>query len=77
MVDLESITDHNEETMLEEMIETHAERTGSPLAQEVLDNWDVVARQMVKIIPRDYSASCVSGRKNTQRPWPHRSSSEP
>ncbi|MDE2894037.1 MAG: glutamate synthase subunit alpha, partial [Chloroflexota bacterium] len=54
MVELESITDHNEETMLEEMIETHAERTGSPLAQEVLDNWDVVARQMVKIIPRDY-----------------------
>ena len=54
MVDLESISDHNEETMLEEMIETHAERTGSPLAQEVLDNWDVVARQMVKIIPRDY-----------------------
>ena len=47
MVDLESITDHNESTMLEEMIETHMERTGSPLAAEVLDNWDVVLRQIV------------------------------
>ncbi|MDE2967137.1 MAG: glutamate synthase large subunit [Chloroflexota bacterium] len=54
MVDLESITDHNESTMLEEMIETHMERTGSPLAAEVLDNWDVVLRQIVKIIPRDF-----------------------
>ena len=54
MVDLETIDDANEATMLEEMIETHAERTGSPFAVEVLDNWDVVVRQIVKVIPRDY-----------------------
>ena len=54
MVDLETVKDPNEATMLEEMIETHAERTGSPFAREVLDNWDVVLRQIVKIMPRDY-----------------------
>ena len=54
MVDLEAVTDPNEATMLEEMIETHSERTGSPFAQEVLENWDVVLRQIVKVIPRDY-----------------------
>ena len=54
MVDLESIDDANEAAMLEEMIETHSERTGSSLSLEVLASWDVVLRQMVKVIPRDY-----------------------
>ncbi len=54
MVDLEPLAGANDIAMLAEMIETHAERTGSPLALEVLDNWDVVVSQMVKLIPRDY-----------------------
>ena len=54
MVDLEAVTDAYEAQMLEEMIETHEERTGSPLAREVLSNWDVVLKQIVKVIPRDY-----------------------
>ena len=54
MVDMERLTEANDIAMLEEMIETHAERTGSPLAPELLSNWDAVARQMVKIIPREY-----------------------
>ncbi len=54
MVDLEPVRDANDIAMLAEMIETHAERTGSPFAVELLDNWDVVVSQMVKVIPRDY-----------------------
>ncbi|MDE2891749.1 MAG: glutamate synthase large subunit [Chloroflexota bacterium] len=54
MVDLERVDDGNDAVMLEEMIETHAERTGSPFATEILENWDVVLRQMVKVVPRDY-----------------------
>jgi len=54
MVDLERVDDGNDAVMLEEMIETHAERTGSPFATEILENWDVVLRQMMKVIPRDY-----------------------
>ena len=54
MVDLEPVRDANDIAMLAEMVETHAERTGSPFADEILDNWDVVVSQMVKVIPRDY-----------------------
>ena len=54
MVDLEPLSEANDIAMLSEMIETHSERTGSPLALEVLENWDVVVGQIVKIIPRDY-----------------------
>ena len=54
MVDMEPLSEANDIAMLTEMIETHSERTGSPLALEVLENWDVVVGQIVKIIPRDY-----------------------
>ncbi len=54
MVDLERVSDPNEAATLEEMIETHSERSGSPLAVEVLENWDVVLQQIVKVIPHDY-----------------------
>ncbi len=54
MVDLEPVKSSSDRTMLREMIETHAERTGSSLSNEVLDNWDVVLGQMIKVIPREY-----------------------
>ena len=54
MVDLERVEDPPEINLLEEMIEAHAERTGSPHARRVLDHWDVVLPQIVKVIPRDY-----------------------
>ena len=54
MVDLESVADSHEASMLEEMIETHWERTGSPLANELLENWDAVRGQIIKVIPREY-----------------------
>ena len=54
MVDLEPVTDSREAETLEEMIETHVERTGSPLGAEVLARWSTVREQIVKIIPREY-----------------------
>ena len=36
------------------MIEDHHRHTQSPLARRILDNWDAVAPQVVKVIPADY-----------------------
>ena len=55
MVDLEPVQDHNDQNMLEEIINAHADRTGSPHAKDLLERWDVVLPQFVKVIPRDYA----------------------
>ncbi len=54
MVDLEPVEDARDRIMLYEMVETHAERTGSPHAAELLQRWDVVQPQFVKVVPREY-----------------------
>ena len=35
-------------------IARHAEETGSPLANRILENWDVALRTFVKVFPREY-----------------------
>ena len=39
---------------LQGLIEEHAERTGSTVAAEVLDNWSTTLGQFVKVMPTDY-----------------------
>ena len=36
------------------LVAEHVERTGSPVGQRVLDEWDDAAPQFVKIFPTDY-----------------------
>ena len=36
------------------LVAEHLERTGSPVAQRVLDGWDELRAQFVKIFPTDY-----------------------
>jgi glutamate synthase domain-containing protein 3 len=36
------------------LVAEHAERTGSPVAQRVLDEWDELLPSFVKIFPTDY-----------------------
>ena len=55
MVDLERVEELNDQSMLEEMITAHADRTGSPHAKDLLSRWDVVLPQFVKVVPRDYA----------------------
>ena len=54
MVDLEPVEDMRDRVVLQEMIKTHQERTGSPHAAELLRRWDVVLPQFVKVVPREY-----------------------
>jgi glutamate synthase domain-containing protein 2/glutamate synthase domain-containing protein 1/glutamate synthase domain-containing protein 3 len=53
LVELESLSEHDE-AELKDLIAEHAERTGSPVAQRMLDDWDVAVRAFVKVMPRDY-----------------------
>ncbi len=36
------------------LVAEHAERTGSPVAAELLQDWDAAAARFVKVMPRDY-----------------------
>jgi glutamate synthase domain-containing protein 3 len=39
---------------LQKRIQTHLEHTGSARAKALLENWDTVSDQFVKVFPRDY-----------------------
>jgi glutamate synthase (NADPH/NADH) large chain/glutamate synthase (ferredoxin) len=40
-------------------IEEHAERTGSPVAERVLADWDGELRRFVKVMPHDYKRALL------------------
>jgi glutamate synthase domain-containing protein 2/glutamate synthase domain-containing protein 1/glutamate synthase domain-containing protein 3 len=51
LVGLEGLTDDDAEEV-RALLEEHAERTGSPVAAELLESWD--ADRFVKVVPHDY-----------------------
>jgi glutamate synthase domain-containing protein 3 len=51
LVGLEALEAEDEAAVIE-LLEEHAERTGSPVAARLLAEWDPV--QFVKVIPHDY-----------------------
>jgi glutamate synthase domain-containing protein 3 len=53
LVDLEALSEHDE-AELKDLIAEHAQRTGSPVAQRMLDGWDEAVRRFVKVMPRDF-----------------------
>jgi glutamate synthase (ferredoxin) len=54
MVDLETLDDPEEIAELRQMIQTHADLTGSEKAKQVLENWEAMLPKFVKVMPRDY-----------------------
>jgi glutamate synthase (NADPH/NADH) large chain len=54
MVELESLVDESEIWMVYGMIEDHLRHTGSPVARRILDNWELVVTQIVKVLPTEY-----------------------
>ncbi|MFP4223462.1 MAG: glutamate synthase large subunit [Phycisphaeraceae bacterium] len=54
MVDLEKLEEPEDVAEVKELIARHLEYTGSPVAAEVLNNWDSVQGQFVKVMPIDY-----------------------
>ena len=54
MVELEKVEDSEDIAELQGLIQEHAERTGSSVATEVLNNWSTALGQFVKVMPTDY-----------------------
>jgi glutamate synthase (NADPH/NADH) large chain len=54
MVELESLVDESEDWLVHGMIERHFQHTESTLARRVLDNWELMVPQFVKVMPTDY-----------------------
>jgi glutamate synthase (ferredoxin) len=61
MVGLESL-DGEDIKLVKEMLRRHQEYTGSPVAAQLLKNWDKLAGQFVKVMPFDYKKA-LQGQK--------------
>ncbi len=55
MVDLERLEDGEESELVHDLIARHVVHTGSEFAARLLGEWERVRRQLVKVMPRDYS----------------------
>jgi glutamate synthase domain-containing protein 3 len=53
LVELEPLEEHDE-AELKDLVAEHAARTGSQVAQRILDDWDEAAQRFVKVMPRDF-----------------------
>jgi glutamate synthase (NADPH/NADH) large chain len=53
-VELESITDAEEEADVQSLIQRHVELTGSAVGAEALANWSQFMAQCIKVMPTDY-----------------------
>ncbi len=54
MVALERVEHEDDVAELLELIELHEQYTESSVAHDVLDNWETVVKQFVKVMPTDY-----------------------
>jgi glutamate synthase domain-containing protein 3 len=55
MVDLEQVTKETDGVeVMKQLIEAHAQLTGSPKAKQVLDQWPTILKKFVKVFPREY-----------------------
>ncbi|HCJ90619.1 MAG TPA: glutamate synthase large subunit [Acidaminococcaceae bacterium] len=54
LVNLEEVSEPEEKQKLRGIVERHAAMTGSPLAQELLQDWDQAVERFTRVIPRDY-----------------------
>ncbi|WP_414654110.1 glutamate synthase large subunit [Hyalangium sp.] len=68
MVELESLVDESEAWLVHGMIERHFQHTGSTLARRVLDNWELMVPQFVKVMPTDYKRVLLARRAARKPP---------
>ena len=53
-VELESLTDAEEEAEIQSLIQSHVELTGSVVGAEALANWPQFISKCIKVMPTDY-----------------------
>ena len=54
LVSLESADKPEDARLLRYLLENHVKFTGSPVAKQILDNWNDELRRFVKVMPNDY-----------------------
>jgi glutamate synthase (ferredoxin) len=54
MVELDYLTETEDEAVVKEMIEEHLKYTGSDRAAEILNNWLDYREKFIRVMPRDY-----------------------
>ena len=54
MVELSLLESEEDRAEVKGLIQTHMERTGSPLASRILSEWDSHAAEFIKVLPVDY-----------------------
>ena len=64
-VDLEPVEDEKDIETLRYWIARHAEETGSPRANWILENWDSMLPKFVKVFPHEYKRVLGVPRKET------------
>ncbi|RMH43642.1 MAG: glutamate synthase large subunit [Deltaproteobacteria bacterium] len=67
MVELESLVDESDLWLVYHLIEDHVRHTGSPLGQRVIDNWEHLVSQFVKVMPTEYKR-VLQARRAALRP---------
>ena len=72
MVELESLVDESEMWLVYGMIEDHVRYTDSALGIRVLDNWEHIVTQFVKVMPIDYKRVLQAQRAKARPPHARR-----
>jgi glutamate synthase domain-containing protein 3 len=54
MVELEDVVHEADVQILKELIEKHAQYTGSPKAKRILEAWEAYLPRFVKVMPNEY-----------------------
>jgi glutamate synthase (NADPH/NADH) large chain len=67
MVELESLAEESEAWLVRGLIENHARLTGSVQARRILDHWEHLVPQFVKVMPVDYKR-VLQARKAAAKP---------
>ena len=67
MVELETLMDESELWLVHGLIERHLQYTGSAVARRVLDNWELLVPQFVKVMPTDYKR-VLQARRAARKP---------
>jgi glutamate synthase (NADPH) large chain len=68
-VELASLREESEVWLLYALIEDHVRATGSPLANRILDNWEMMVGHFVKVLPLDYKR-VLAERRAARKPGP-------
>lgn len=58
-LNLDPITEQDDEQQLKQLVENHYNATFSPLAQRLLENWEAALPHFVKVLPEEYKQALL------------------